>query len=94
MADAAHDEPVASKRASSSRALARARSGTSLKHWSPYWRTAITNAAAVGRPTLLYSIAELPLGPSEDQPADETSQIAFHIAQALLDTRRWWPSGP
>jgi hypothetical protein len=94
MADAAQNESVASKRASSSQALADARSGTSLRHWSPYWRMAITDAAAAGRPALLYVIAKLPLNPSEDQPADEASQIAFHIAQALLDTRRWWPSGP
>ena len=94
MASAARHQPVASERAQSSRALAVARSGTSLRQWSPYWRTAIIDAAAAGRPALLTRIAELPLKPSEDSPADTADATARHIAQALQDTRRWWPSGP
>jgi hypothetical protein len=94
MANAARNQPVASERAQSSRALALARSGASLKQWSPYWRTAIIDAAAAGRPALLTRIAELPLKPSEDSPADTADATAWHIAQALQDTRRWWPSDP
>jgi hypothetical protein len=94
MAKAARDQLVSSERAESSRALAMARSGTSLKHWSLYWRPAILDAAAAGRSVLLARIGELPLEPSENSPADTVVTVAQHIAQALQDTRRWWPSGP
>jgi len=63
----------------------------SLRHWTPYWRTAVADASAAGRAKLLYLIAKLPLDPSEDQLDDELSQIAGHVAEALLETRRWWP---
>jgi hypothetical protein len=63
----------------------------SLRHWTPFWRKAVSKATAGGRAGLLYLIAELPLDLSGGQPDDELSEIAGHVAQAMLDTRRWWP---
>jgi hypothetical protein len=82
-AAAVRDHPIATERAEASKAIAQAAATMYPDPWPTYGRTALADAAATGRPTLLSLIADLPL-PDQDGAA--------RLIQALLDVRRWWPT--
>jgi hypothetical protein len=74
---------TAPDRAAASKAIALAADAAHHGPWSKYWRTAFADAATAGRPAVLALITDLPL--------QQRESIAPHVAQAILDAKRWWP---
>lgn len=83
-ANAVRQHASAPERAEASRALARAADALHPDPWPAYWRTALADATATGRPGLFSLVADLPLHHRQDTAAP--------LIQAVLDIHRWWPS--
>jgi hypothetical protein len=82
----------AKERASARRALALAGNSADPQHWR-FWRSALADAAAVDRSTLLSLTVDACLAVGGDVPNGETEPTADHLAEAILATFRWWPGG-
>ena len=83
---------VPKARTDARRALAEAANSAEPENWR-FWRSALADAVAVGRSTVLSLAVDACLAAGGDVPRGETEPTATYLAEAILATLRWWPGG-
>lgn len=83
---------VPKARADARRALAEAANPADPENWR-FWRSALADAVAVGRSTVLSIAVNACLAAGGDVPRGEAEPTATYLAEAILATLRWWTGG-
>jgi hypothetical protein len=83
---------VPKARADARRSLAKAVNCADPENWR-FWRSALADAVAVDRSTVLSLAVDACLAAGGDESGGETEPTATHLAEAILATLRWWPGG-